>query len=77
MEKLNDFYDKLLSFVPEDYRIVVSVLLLVLILYLIYRFLKKQLIWLIIGLLLVPFVFPVARSIYLSAWEAVQNFFSK
>lgn len=76
-QKFNEFYEKLLSFVPEDYRIVVSVLLIILVLYLIYHFLKKQLIWIIVGLLLIPFVFPAARSIYLTVWEAIQKFFGK
>jgi len=69
MQQIIDFYNNLLNLIPEQYRIILAVLIIVILIFSLIRFLKKNLIWLVIFVLLLPAAWPSIRQIGTIAWE--------
>lgn len=60
------YYNQILEMIPETYRLPIAVLILIFLIFALVNFFKKNLIWIILFIILLPAAWPSIRQIYLS-----------
>jgi len=69
MDQIFSIYAQFLSFFPEHYHGVVSLVLAVLLAYAVFKVIKKQFIYIVLLVVLLPASVPILKNI----WEGVVN----
>ena len=64
MTQIIDYYDKAINVIPEPYRLPVSIIVLVFLIFALISFMKKNLVWMVIFILLLPASYPALKQVY-------------
>lgn len=73
MQNIIDFYNRGLNMIPPQYRTILAVIVLVILVISIIRFLKRNLVWLVIFILLLPAAYPAIKQIGSILWGWIQK----
>ena len=73
MNKVFDYYTALIDKIPIAWRYPVTIVVVVVILFSLLKFVRKNLVWFIIFLLLLPAVYPSLKTI----WEGLTQLSQK
>jgi hypothetical protein len=73
MSKILDFYNQALNLIPPQYRTILAVIVLIILVFSLIRFLKKNLVWLVIFLLLLPAAYPAIKQVSAIVWGWIQK----
>jgi len=73
MDKILEFYNRGLELIPVAYRVPIAIIVLVFLVFALINFLKKNLIWLVIFILLLPAAWPSIKQVV----EAATTLFHK
>jgi len=73
METIVNYYNGLLELIPAAWRLPISVLIIIFLIFALFNFFKKNLLWIILFLLLLPAAWPAIRQVGLSVWELIQK----
>jgi len=73
MQKLLDIYNQGLALIPEQYRTVLAVIIIIVLVFSIIKFLRKNFIWIILFLLLLPAAYPAVKQIGSILWGWIQK----
>ena len=73
MQKVIDFYNQGLNMIPPQYRTILAVVVLIILVFSLIRFLKKNLIWLVVFILLLPAAYPAIKQISTIVWGWIQK----
>lgn len=73
MQKVIDFYNQGLNMIPSQYRTILAVVVLIILVFSLIRFLKKNLIWLVVFILLLPAAYPAIKQISTIVWGWIQK----
>lgn len=73
MSKIFDYYTVLIDKIPLAWRYPIAVIIVIIIFFSLLKFLRKNLIWFVIFLLLLPAVYPSILTI----WEGARKLFEK
>ena len=71
--KIFDWYSKVFNFIPEKLRIILAIVIVAILVISIFKFLRKNFIWIIVIILLLPFTWPALKQI----WEKLLVLVSK
>lgn len=63
MDKILDLYNKGLELIPVAYRVPLAIIILIILVYSLINFLKKNLIWVVIFILLLPAAWPSIKQV--------------
>jgi hypothetical protein len=72
MQKVFDFYNIFLDKFPHQYHTLISIGILILFIVLLYNLLKRNFIWILLLILLVPASMPVLSNIYSGIVEIIR-----
>lgn len=64
MQTVFDYYNKILNFIPIEYRLPLAVLILIFLFISLLKFLKKNLVWFVAFLILLPAAYPAGKQIW-------------
>ncbi len=73
--KIFEFYQKLLNLAPERWRTIAALVVLAIIGIGIWRFIRKNLFWIVVIILLLPGAWPSLKQVGHSLWQAIVKFF--
>ena len=73
MQTIIDYYNQVLSLIPDAYRLPLSIIIIVILVLALVKFLRKNLIWIVLFLLLLPAAYPAIRQIGISVWGFIQK----
>lgn len=73
MQKILDFYNQGLAMIPEKYRTILAVIVLIILVFSLIKFLRKNFIWIILFLLLLPAAYPAIKQISTIVWGWIQK----
>lgn len=73
MEQIFSYYNALLELIPAAYRLPLAILIILFLVFALINFFKKNWLWLVLFLLLLPAAWPSIRQIGLAIWELVQK----
>ena len=73
MSKILDLYNQGLNMIPPQYRTILAVVVLIILVFSLIRFLKKNLIWLVVFILLLPAAYPAIKQISTIVWGWIQK----
>ena len=73
LNKVFDYYNKLIGFLPPYLRVVVAVVIILVLIFSFVKFIKKNFVWVIIFFLLLPAVWPSLKVI----WNALLSLSQK
>jgi len=73
MQTIIDYYNQVLSLIPDAYRLPLSIIIIVILVFALVKFLRKNLIWIVLFLLLLPAAYPAIRQIGISVWGFIQK----
>jgi len=65
--QINDYYNKIFDFIPAQYRVIIAVVVIAVLAISIFKFLRRNFIWIIIVILLLPATWPALKLI----WEKI------
>jgi hypothetical protein len=68
-----DYYNKILDLIPAEYRLPLAILILIFLFFSLLKFLKKNLVWFVAFLLLLPAAYPAGKQI----WNIVREWIKK
>ena len=64
-------YSTALEFLPENFRLLAAIFILVILVVLFLRFIQKSIAWMVLFFLLLPAGWPALREIALSFWDKI------
>lgn len=64
MNTVINYYNYILNLIPETYRLPIAVAILVFLFFALINFFKKNLIWIILFIILLPAAWPSIKQIY-------------
>lgn len=64
MNTVINYYSYILNLIPETYRLPIAVIVLVFLFFALINFFKKNLIWIILFIILLPAAWPSIKQIY-------------
>ena len=73
MQKVLDFYNHALAMIPDEYRTVLAVVIVIVLVFSLIKFLRKNFVWIILFLLLLPAGYPAVRQIGTILWSWIQK----
>ena len=73
MDTIINYYNGLLELIPAAYRLPISIIIIVFLVFALINFFKKNLIWIILFILLLPAAWPSIKQIGLSIYELIQG----
>jgi hypothetical protein len=73
MDKIFAYYEKILNYVPIEYRIPLVALIIIFMIIVLVKFLRKHLFWIVVFVLLAPFVYPSLKQVSLYLWGALRG----
>lgn len=73
MQTIIDYYNHALSLIPDVYRLPLSIIVIVILVFALIKFLRKNLIWIVIFLLLLPAAYPAVKQVGISLWDLIQK----
>jgi len=73
ISQITGLYNKGLEFIPVSLRIPLAIVILIFLVFSLINFLKKNLIWLVVFILLLPAAYPSIRQIVLPLVELVKK----
>jgi len=73
MNIIINYYNALLELIPAAYRLPISVIIIVFLIFALINFFKKNLLWIILFILLLPAAWPSIKQIGLSVYELIQK----
>jgi hypothetical protein len=73
MDKIFAYYEKIINYVPIEYRIPLVIAIVVFMLIVLIKFLRKNLFWIIVFIVLIPFVYPSIKQVCLYLWGVVRG----
>lgn len=73
MQTVIDYYNQALSLIPEAYRLPIAIIVLIVLVFSLIKFLKKNLVWIVIFIILLPAAYPAVRQVALSVWNLIQK----
>ncbi len=72
MQKVFDYYDLFLNKFPHQYHTLISIAILTLFIVLLYNLLKRNFIWILLLVILVPASIPIVSKIYSGILEIIR-----
>jgi len=73
MQTVINYYNQALQLIPEAYRLPLSIIVIVILVFALIKFLRKNLIWIVIFLLLLPAAYPAVKQVGISLWDLIQK----
>ena len=73
MQTVINYYNQVLSLIPDAYRLPLSIIIVIILVFALIKFLRKNLIWIVLFLILLPAAYPAIRQIGISAWNLIQG----
>jgi len=73
METIINYYNSLLELIPAAYRLPISIIIIIFLVFALVNFFKKNLLWIILFILLLPAAWPSIKQIGLSIYELIQK----
>jgi len=73
MQTIISYYNQALQLIPEAYRLPLSIIVIVILVFALIKFLRKNLIWIVIFLLLLPAAYPAVKQVGISLWDLIQK----
>lgn len=73
MNIIINYYNALLELIPAVYRLPLSALIIVFLILSLINFFKKNMVWIILFIILLPAAWPAIRQIGVSIYELVQK----
>lgn len=73
MQTVINYYNQALQLIPEAYRLPLSIIVIVILVFALIKFLRKNLIWIVIFLLLLPAAYPAVKQVGISLWSLFQK----
>lgn len=73
MEKIFESYKSLIATIPDSWQYLLSIIIILIIIFSLLKFIRKNLIWVVLFLLLLPAVFPSLEII----WRGAKILFEK
>jgi len=73
MNKIIDIYNQGLALIPPQYRTILAVIVLIILVFSLIKFLRKNFIWIILFLLLLPAAYPAIKQIGAILWGWIQK----
>jgi len=73
MSTIINYYNTLLELIPAAYRLPIAIIIIVFLVIALINFFKKNLIWIVLFIILLPAAWPAIRQIGVSIWELVQK----
>jgi len=73
MQKILDLYNQGLNLIPAQYRTVLAIIILLILIFSIIKFLRKNFIWIILFLLLLPAAYPALKQVGSIVWGLIQK----
>jgi len=71
MGQIFSYYNALLELIPEVYRLPLAILIILFLVFALINFFKKNLLWIILFIVLLPAAWPSIRQIGLAIWELI------
>ncbi len=73
MQSIFDYYNKILDLIPVEYRLPLAVLIIIFLFVSLLKFLKKNLVWFVAFLLLLPAAYPAGKQIWTIVGEWIKK----
>lgn len=73
MTTIINYYNSLLELIPAVYRLPIAIIIIIFLIFALFNFFKKNLLWIILFIVLLPAAWPSIKQIGLSAWELIQK----
>ncbi|PIT97150.1 hypothetical protein COT77_02995 [Candidatus Berkelbacteria bacterium CG10_big_fil_rev_8_21_14_0_10_41_12] len=73
IEKIMHYYDTAMNSIPENARFFLAVVIVIFLVVSLVQFLRKNLLWLVIFIILVPAAWPALKQIGLSIWHLFEK----
>lgn len=73
MNKILSYYDVAMNAIPETVRFYLAVVILLILVISVVQFLKKNLLWIIIFIILAPAAWPALKQIWVAIWNLAQK----
>ena len=73
MTQILDYYNKALELIPVAYRVPIAIIILIVLVFSLINFLRKNLIWIVLFILLLPAAWPALRQVGGSLWTLIQK----
>lgn len=73
MNKILSYYEIAMNAIPESVRFYLAVVILVILVISLVQFLKKNLLWIVIFIILAPAAWPALKQIWAGAWSLIQK----
>lgn len=73
MSQILEYYNKGLELIPVAYRVPIAIIILIVLVFSLINFLRKNLIWIVLFILLLPAAWPALKQIGGSLWVLIQK----
>jgi len=73
MQTVIDYYNQALQLIPDAYRLPIAIIVLIVLVFSLIKFLKKNLIWIVLFLILLPAAYPAIKQVINSIWDLIQK----
>jgi uncharacterized membrane protein YdbT with pleckstrin-like domain len=73
METIINYYNSILELIPAAYRLPISIIIIIFLVFALVNFFKKNLLWIILFILLLPAAWPAIKQIGFSIYELIQK----
>ena len=64
MATITNYYNHVLGLIPEAYRLPIAIIILIFLFFALVNFFKKNLIWIVVFIILLPAAWPSIKQIY-------------
>ena len=73
MNTIINYYNSLLGLIPATYRLPLAILIILFLVFALINFFKKNLIWIVLFIILLPAAWPSIKQIGLSIYDLIQK----